>query len=331
MEDLKISVIVPIYGIEEYLPQCIESIISQTYTNTEIVLVDDGSKDNCPAICDAYMEKDHRIQVVHKPNGGLVSARKAGVGIASGEYICHVDGDDWLHPDYIMNFVNIINRYEPDIVCSGEIRAYPEKEVRSPLQEREGLYNRNQIDKEILPSLLERSDGYYLNHANQLKCIRRDLAIKSLNTVDNAISMSEDHACTSVAITNADTIYVSKECLYYYRIAPNSMTGSKKTLPWAYPHNLSIHFLNHLDLSRVDLKEQYYRAITHFLFNTVVSQFNSGKSYKLICEDIDNHIGEYQDIVRNAKYSKLSHQLMSLSLRYNVHVIYKLYAYFRYR
>ena len=120
-ERIKTSIIVPIYGIEDYLPQCIDSILGQTYTNIEIILVDDGAKDNCPAICDGYATKDDRIIVIHKPNGGLVSARKAGIGKATGDYICNVDGDDWIHPDYVKSFVEIIEQYAPDIVCSGEI------------------------------------------------------------------------------------------------------------------------------------------------------------------------------------------------------------------
>ena len=95
-----ISVIVPIYGIERYLGICIESIIKQTYKNLEIILVDDGSKDRCPEICDLYAKKDTRIKVIHKENGGLVSARKAGIRIASGNYATYVDGDDWIEPGY---------------------------------------------------------------------------------------------------------------------------------------------------------------------------------------------------------------------------------------
>lgn len=94
-----ISVIVPIYNVEEYLPQCIRSISSQTYTELEIILVDDGSTDSGGALCDAYARQDARMKVIHKENGGLVSARKAGVNAAGGEYITFVDGDDWIAQD----------------------------------------------------------------------------------------------------------------------------------------------------------------------------------------------------------------------------------------
>ena len=98
------SIIVPIYKIEQYITQCIESIIHQTYKNIEIILVDDGSDDNCPVICDEYALKDDRIKVIHKENGGLVSARKAGALEATGDYICCVDGDDYIAENYIEEF-----------------------------------------------------------------------------------------------------------------------------------------------------------------------------------------------------------------------------------
>ena len=96
MNDQKlISVIVPIYNVERYLEKCVNSILVQTYSNLEIILVDDGSPDNCPQLCDQLAKKDSRIVVVHKKNGGLSSARNAGIDIARGEYIGFVDSDDW--------------------------------------------------------------------------------------------------------------------------------------------------------------------------------------------------------------------------------------------
>ena len=95
----KISVIVPVYNVENYLRRCVDSIINQTYKNLEIILVDDGSPDNCPVICDEYAQKDSRIKVIHKENGGLSSARNCGMDMATGEYIGFVDGDDWIESD----------------------------------------------------------------------------------------------------------------------------------------------------------------------------------------------------------------------------------------
>lgn len=110
----KISVIVPIYKVEKYLNKCVESIVSQTYTDLEIILVDDGSPDNCPAICDSWAEKDSRIKVIHKKNGGLSDARNAGFAASSGEFISFIDSDDRIEPDFYTVMYNIIERYGCD-------------------------------------------------------------------------------------------------------------------------------------------------------------------------------------------------------------------------
>ena len=93
---MKFSVVVPIYNVEKYLNKCVESILNQTYKDFELILVDDGSPDHCPEICDEYAERDARVRVIHKENEGLVAARNTGIKEAKGEYICYVDGDDWI-------------------------------------------------------------------------------------------------------------------------------------------------------------------------------------------------------------------------------------------
>lgn len=103
----KISVIVPVYNVEQYLPRCIDSILAQTFTDFELLLIDDGSKDKSGAICDAYARKDPRIRVFHKPNGGVSSARNMGLDNAKGEWIAFVDSDDWVNEDFLANFVEI--------------------------------------------------------------------------------------------------------------------------------------------------------------------------------------------------------------------------------
>ena len=95
----QISVIVPVYNVEGYLARCVDSILGQTYENLEVILVDDGSRDGSGALCDAFARQDHRVKVIHKPNGGLSSARNTGIDAAQGEYLAFVDSDDWLEPD----------------------------------------------------------------------------------------------------------------------------------------------------------------------------------------------------------------------------------------
>lgn len=124
MDQSLISVIVPIYKVQDYLDECVESIINQTYSNIEIILVDDGSPDECPNMCDAWAKKDSRIRVVHKKNGGLSSARNAGIDVANGEYICFVDSDDFICKDALENLYNRIKDDATVGITSGMIYRY---------------------------------------------------------------------------------------------------------------------------------------------------------------------------------------------------------------
>ncbi|MGM9603497.1 MAG: glycosyltransferase family 2 protein, partial [Faecousia sp.] len=112
-------VIVPIYKVEPYLPKCVQSILDQTHSNLEIILVDDGSPDGCGAICDAFAAKDSRVRVIHKKNGGLSDARNAGIDIAKGDYFAFVDSDDWLESDAYEVMLALANKYDAKMVCAG--------------------------------------------------------------------------------------------------------------------------------------------------------------------------------------------------------------------
>ena len=111
-----VSIIVPIYKVEDYIRECIDSILAQTYPYFELILVDDGSPDNCGRICDDYAKGDNRIKVVHKVNGGISSARNAGLEVAKGEWIMHVDGDDWIEPDMIESLIEAAQVTGADLV-----------------------------------------------------------------------------------------------------------------------------------------------------------------------------------------------------------------------
>lgn len=112
-----ISVIIPVYKVESYLNECVESVVKQTYKNLEIILVNDGSPDNCPQICDEWAKKDNRIKVIHKVNGGVSSARNAGLDVANGDYIMFIDSDDVVDFSICENLLQTLNKYHADIVC----------------------------------------------------------------------------------------------------------------------------------------------------------------------------------------------------------------------
>lgn len=120
----KISIIVPVYNVEHELSRCVDSILNQSYTIIEVILVDDGSTDRCPSICDAFVMKDRRVRVIHKPNGGLSSARNAGLREASGEWILYVDSDDYILNDSCERLIAVGAKYDCDIVSADAIREF---------------------------------------------------------------------------------------------------------------------------------------------------------------------------------------------------------------
>lgn len=134
MSEKLISVIVPVYKVEKYLNECVASIVNQTYKNLEIILVDDGSPDNCPQMCDEWAKKDNRIKVIHKPNGGVSSARNLGIDIAKGEYICFVDSDDYILENYCECMTRKIQQYNADIViCDLLDNGHPEMNLKEDI------------------------------------------------------------------------------------------------------------------------------------------------------------------------------------------------------
>lgn len=122
----KVSIIVPIYNVGQYLTKCIESLINQTLEDIEIILVDDGATDNSTEICDEYALRDNRIKVIHKQNGGLSDARNTGIDVAKGEYLAFLDSDDWIEPNFYEYLYNVIQREQADIVQCDYIEAYNE-------------------------------------------------------------------------------------------------------------------------------------------------------------------------------------------------------------
>ena len=136
-----ISIIVPVYKVEKYLKKCIDSILNQTYKNYELILVDDGSPDCCPIICDNYAEKNDRVIVIHKQNGGLSDARNTGIAIAKGDFICFVDSDDYVSEDFCELLLNAVLKSNADMaICNYLVvdengNSIQDKNVHLPIQD----------------------------------------------------------------------------------------------------------------------------------------------------------------------------------------------------
>ncbi len=297
------SIVVPVYKVGEYLPKCVESILGQTCSDFEVILVDDGSPDNCPAMCDEYATNDNRVKVVHKANGGLVDARKSGVEVATGRYVICVDGDDFIELTYLEDFKTVIDTYDPDVICCGYYE-YREGEQKAchPMKPY-GFYDKAKIVKEIFPILIESEDGRYYPPSLWAKAYKREL-YQQQQQVSGLVSVGEDHACTKPCIYHADSIYVLDKCLYNYRQNPSSMTKKPKAFSWEGPKAIGQHFERQIDMSQYDFQAQVYRNVVHNLFNVAVSQFNRNEIYTEIKQDIKRNLADpyYQRAIKHCKY-----------------------------
>lgn len=304
---MKFSIIVPIYNVEKYIKQCVESVLSQTYSDFELILVDDGSPDNCGNICDKYAKQDSRIKVIHKLNGGLVSARQAGTELATGDYIACLDGDDYLSPIYCEKIASIVSQYSPDIVMFGAVYTTKGDEKYVYPQEKEGFYNKKNIEK-FFSYLIEDNKGKYFSPSIWNKVYKRTLYSKLQLCVDKKINIGEDHCLTKPCLYKANSLYVLKECLYYYRQNQFSMTKNKSVYDLYVPKLIAKHFEQQIDMSELDFQQQVFRRTVHDLFNAVVSQFNARDGYIEAKNKIKVALKDdyYNVAIKNAKFKFLS-------------------------
>ena len=180
----KVSVVVPIYNVEQYLEKCIESIVNQTYNDLEIILVDDGSTDSGPSICDKWKEKDHRIVVIHKQNGGLSSARNAGMEMATGKYIMFEDSDDWLELDIVKKCVERIERDESDLVIFGYKKIDERGNNLGTFNFGNKTYSSEEMSSQLHKRILEMSFGYAWNKLYRLSVVKTTGIINDGSIID---------------------------------------------------------------------------------------------------------------------------------------------------
>jgi len=216
MEKDLISVIVPVYKVEKYLEKCIESIIKQTYTNLQIILVDDGSPDNCGKICDEYAKKDSRIEVIHKINGGLSDARNVGINRANGRYIGFVDSDDYIKEDMYEKLINLIKEYDADISICNLYDVIDGKEYVRNKDNGIHEYSRIDILKEIL--LDKNIQSYAWN-----KLYKKELFDEIKYPIRKKY---EDIGTTFYLFEKCNKIVVTSEPEYYYLKRADSLVNN---------------------------------------------------------------------------------------------------------
>ncbi|MFR2563744.1 MAG: glycosyltransferase family 2 protein [Anaerovoracaceae bacterium] len=297
------SVLIPVFKIEKYIEECVFSITNQSFSDFEIILIDDGSPDDCPEICERLKKNDSRIKVLHKENEGVAKARRDGAGIAEGEYVICVDGDDWLKKDCLTKISETVQKKNVDIFCFGMLADNGKQTTPLGVNYREGYYSKKAIEKEIFPSLIQKSDASYFIPSLCGKAIKRQLFLDNVLANEN-VTIGEDGACVISCVFHAKSMYISNECCYFYRYNSKSATKGKKVFNWEWPKLVAKHIENRIDINCSDMQRQLYRKIVHDIFSVVVSQFNRKEKYSIIAKDIRSHLEDkiYKEAIQKCEF-----------------------------
>jgi len=289
------SIIVPIYNVEEYLEKCIDSILAQTYENFELILVDDGSPDNCPQICDEYAKKDKRIKVIHKENGGLVSARNIGIKNAIGDYICYVDGDDWIVSNFLKDINEVILSNENiDIVIFNMRRIYSDYTQNIEFYVEEGLYNKERLEKEVYPYMMYDSRRPFCTGlifpAACNKIYKRELLIEH-HCENEKIKMGEDNAFVFECILYSNNVYFLDKILYEYnQLNPTSFANSYDKNRFDNNEILISYIENRIGNYSEIINEQVNAFKTYWLIMAIFHEVKSNRKLFVSRRHISNKI-----------------------------------------
>lgn len=267
----KISIIVPLYNSEKYLARCIKSILNQTFKNFELILVDDGSIDGSLSICEGFAEKDTRIKVIHKENGGVSTARNTGLEIAVGDYITFVDSDDYIEPNMYEQMMNKALEYDCDVVlcdCLKEFDGYSEiysHNIRS------GFYDYKRLKTEYYPHLLVTEKIEYPATISNCRLLWKNALNTPQMRYEQGIRYSEDLLFGAKLIYNAKSFYYMKGCAYYHYVINND-SASHTYAPDKWTDYLKLHdkIKEAFGGKKIyDFSKQIDMCLLFFVYNTV--------------------------------------------------------------
>lgn len=278
-----VSIVVPIYNVEQYLEKCVESICRQTYENLEIILVNDGSPDHCGQMCEEYAKKDNRIKVIHKKNGGLSDARNSGVKLATGKYLLFVDSDDYIAKDLVEKTAAIAEKNNCDMVLYDYYYVEPDNvEIRSTIVPANKVISLEQEHTLLLAAT-----------SACAKLFNREFYVKANCPFPQGIYF-EDLATTSIFFMKAKRVFYLKEPLYYYINRENSIMTGKNFEKSSHDKLVALEHI--LSAYKKEGKyEEYRQELEYLVFAN--EYFEPSKVLALAGED-----GEYLEKYRKYMY-----------------------------
>ena len=278
--NITVSIGVAIYKVEDYLEQCLDSILGQTYPNLDIILVDDGSPDNCPGICDNYAKKDSRIRVIHKANEGLVRARKSAVTAAVGTYMLLMDGDDRLDASWVETLVKALEA-DTDAVIGRFARAYGDKNVPEEVALPAGVYEAEKLD-DVKKKMIFDIDTYSFSAVTPSvwnKLLVREKLLSFYRNMPDNLTLGEDMALTMPYLIQAKKIVVVNEPVFYYYV--QRQDSMVKAFDSRLADNLASlkAYMDSLTWSSSD-REQLDYYFAYLFVRLVRNQLASNENYK---------------------------------------------------
>ncbi len=302
-----ISVIIPVYKVQDYLPKCIESVLQQTYHNLEIILVDDGSPDKCGKICDSYARKDERIRVVHKTNGGLASARNAGLECATGDYVCFIDSDDWITKNAIQVLYQGIKRYDADCsvgkcitILDKKGKLKPQNTSKQPVR-----YVTTATSTEAMKQVLLTCSSAF-NRLYKRKMIQKLRFPEGKINEDEPLMLRIYAKCKKIVFLNQDT--------YYYRKRSNSITTSRFSLKNVDCFYNSADNLAFIKKKKPELKEcAEYKYIKTMLYCYVhLNLMKRNRKNNKVRKELHKNIRKNRSLALKNRYLPLKYKLLML-------------------
>lgn len=268
-----VSMIIPVYGVEAYLGECLETVLNQTYLNLEVILIDDESPDHCPEICDQYAKKDARIKVIHQKNGGAANARNHGLDMATGEYICFIDSDDKIEKTYVEKLLEAIKESQSDVAVCSFRQWYKDK-----MQNSTGFENKEYSGKDYIRKFLsDWTCGLIWNkmfHKKTLEGVRFEEGHKI-----------DDEFFTYQAILKAEKVKIFDEPLYWYRMRKSGVMLSGTQ----YQEQMLKDRLEYMTKRYKMVVEKYPDLKAEYLYNladNLISYTRQAQGIKTLEEDV---------------------------------------------
>lgn len=288
-----LSVIVPVYNSGKYIKQCVNSILNQTYSDLEIILIDDGSTDDSGEICDKYEKEDKRVRVIHQENCGCIKARLSGLQNSNGKYIGFVDSDDWIDVDLYQTLMSVAEEKNCDIVSMGYTAVYESGIEKIDDSVFFGFYEKDKnLDTLLAGMMYEETKKRRGVHPSLCsKVIKRELLIDAYDKVDENIIMGEDAVIFYPCCLNAKRIFIMREYKYYYRIHNESMCRSMNinTILNIYSFYQHMQKIISTYKEKYHLQKQLKKYVWTFIFSYLQQVFNiqPGALYLFPYSEID--------------------------------------------